>query len=325
MAVAQDYVSVVQQLYVSYFGRPADYFGLQNFTAQLAALDAPTTFTELNQAAQVAGPIATLINTFNSSGESAALYGTDNTQVGLSKFVEAIYKNVLGRSPDVEGWAFWIQQIAEGRLTRANAAVAITDGALNNKTPQGLLDASTVSNKLAVATSFTAGLDTVAEINAFSGDAAAATSRGLLATVNSTTNVPAYQATITQTISDILAGSIPGSSVDLTTAVQTLVGTNGNDSFSAILDGTTPANDTLNALDSIDGGAGVDTLRVLQTTGSFTGLPSGVSLTNVENVSVRSAGAVNVGTAIAGISKLSVTQASAATIVANTTLSLIHI
>lgn len=319
MAVAQDYVSVVQQLYVSYFGRPADYFGLQNFTAQLAALDAPTTFTELNQAAQVAGPIATLINTFNSSGESAALYGTDNTQVGLSKFVEAIYKNVLGRSPDVEGWAFWIQQIAEGRLTRANAAVAITDGALNNKTPQGLLDASTVSNKLAVATSFTAGLDTVAEINAFSGDAAAATSRGLLATVNSTTNVPAYQATITQTISDILAGSIPGSSVDLTTAVQTLVGTNGNDSFSAILDGTTPTNDTLNALDSIDGGAGVDTLRILQTTGSFTGLPTGVALTNVENVSVRAAGAVNVATAIAGISKLAVTQASAATIVANTT------
>ncbi|MEO5932076.1 MAG: DUF4214 domain-containing protein [Duganella sp.] len=320
MAVAQDYVSVVQQLYVSYFGRPADYFGLQNFTAQLAALDAPTTFTELNTAAQVTGsPIAVLINTFNSSTESAALYGTDNSQVGLSKFVEAIYKNVLGRTPDVEGWAFWIQQIAEGRLTRANAAVAITDGALNNKTPQGLLDAATVSNKLAVATSFTAGLDTVAEINAFSGDAAAATSRGLLATVNSTTNVPAYQATIDSTISDIVAGSIPGSSTDLTTAVQTLVGTNGNDSFSAILDGTTPANDTLNALDSIDGGAGVDTLRILQTTGSFTGLPAGVTLTNLENVSVRAAGAVNITTAIAGITKLAVTQASAATVVANTT------
>jgi len=52
---AQDYTSVVQQLYVSYFGRPADYYGLQNFTAQLAALDSKgqyTTFAAVNAAVQ---------------------------------------------------------------------------------------------------------------------------------------------------------------------------------------------------------------------------------------------------------------------------------
>jgi hypothetical protein len=49
---AVDYNGVVQQLYVSYFGRPADYFGLQNFTAQLNAIGAPTTFAALNAAVQ---------------------------------------------------------------------------------------------------------------------------------------------------------------------------------------------------------------------------------------------------------------------------------
>lgn len=322
MAVAQDYVSVAQQLYVSYFGRPADYFGLQNFTEQLAALEAPTTIEAVSAAvnADKASPLAALVNSFSSADESTALYGNDMSQVGLSKFVEAIYLNVLGRAPDLGGWDYWIGEISSGRVSRATAAVSITEGALSNTSPQGLQDAMTVKNKLAVATSFTAGLDEVTEINAYSGNAAAATARGLLANVNSTTNVPAYQATVTSTIADVVAGSIPGSSTVLTNAVQTLVGTNGNDTFSAVLD-TTPGNtnQTLNALDSIDGGAGVDTLRVLQTVGDFTGLPTGVLLTNIENLSIRSAGTVAVAAAIEGITKLSVTQATAASVVANAT------
>ena len=321
MAVAQDYIAVAQQLYVSYFGRPADYFGLQNFTAQLAALDAPTTIQELSTAinADKASPLAALVNSFSAAPEAIALYGTDTSQVGLSKFVQAIYLNVLGREPDVGGWNYWIGEISSGRVTRAAAAVTIAHGALLNTTPQGLLDATTVQNKLAVATSFTAGLDDVSEINAYAGDAAAATARGLLANVNSTTNVAAYQATVVATIANVVAGSIPGSSTDLTTAVQSLVGTNGNDTFSAVIDAGTPANTTLNTLDSIDGGAGVDTLRILQTNGAFSGLPAGATLTNIENVSVRAAAAVTVATAIEGISKLSVTQATSAAVTANAT------
>ena len=53
---AIDYAGVVQQLYVTYFGRPADYFGLQNFEAQLAALKAPTNLSDLSAAVQ-ANPV----------------------------------------------------------------------------------------------------------------------------------------------------------------------------------------------------------------------------------------------------------------------------
>src|SRR5689334_19840061 len=100
---AQDYASVVQQLYVSYFGRPADYFGLQNFEQQLDAIGAPKTFADLQAAVQAdtagTSALSQLVNSFNSSAESAALYGTDNSQLGISKFVTAIYQNVLGRDP----------------------------------------------------------------------------------------------------------------------------------------------------------------------------------------------------------------------------------
>ncbi|RZT08691.1 S-layer protein [Duganella sp. CF402] len=309
MAVATDYVAVVQQLYVSYFGRPADYFGLQNFTAQLAALNAPTDFTALNTAVQTAptGALAALVNSFNASTESSSLYGTDTSQVGISKFVEAIYENVLGRAPDVEGWAYWTNEITSGRLTRANVAMAITQGALENTSAQGLLDKAAVTNKLAVATNFTAALDTVTEINAYSGDTAAATARGLLAGVDSTTSVTAYQSTVEAAVATVVTGSIPSTNTALTDAVDTVVGGNGNDIFTGVV-GTGA---TLNALDSVDGGAGTDTLNVLAV-GAFTTLGGGVSVKNVENITIRGSSDITYDSTtesgVVGVTKLSVTQ-----------------
>jgi len=314
---AQDYASVVQQLYVSYFGRPADYFGLQNFEAQLNSLNAPTTFNALNAAAQAAptSALGQLINSFSASTESTNLYGTDTSQVGTSKFVEQIYLHVLNREPDVAGWNFWVNAIESGSLTRANAALAITQGATANTTPAGLLDAATVANKLTVATNFTADLTTVAEINGYSGDAAAAAARGMLATVDSTTNTTAFQATVDSTVATITAG--PSVNTNLTKDVDTLVGTAANDVFTGTTTAHTPAaTDTLNALDSIDGGAGTNTLSLLVlddgSADSFTGLPAGVSLTNIQNLAIRSAVDINVTTALTE-SSVAVTQAISVT------------
>ena len=153
---AQDYTAVVQQLYVSYFGRPADFYGLQNFSAQLDAIGAPKTFAAVQAAvgADAAGTTALskLVNTFSNSAESIALYGNDNSQIGVSKFVAAIYQNVLGREADIAGFNFWVNAITSGTLTKANAAAAITAAATANTSAQGLVDASTVAKKLAVAT-----------------------------------------------------------------------------------------------------------------------------------------------------------------------------
>ena len=291
---AQDYTAVVQQLYVSYFGRPADFYGLQNFSAQLDAIGAPKTFAAVQAAVggDRAGTTALskLVNTFSNSAESIALYGNDNSQIGVSKFVAAIYQNVLGREADTAGFNFWVNAIASGTLTKANAAAAITQAATANTTAQGLLDAQTVANKVAVATAFTTALDTPSELNAYSGDAAAASGRGLLTGVNSSTNVTAYQATINSTITSIVNGSAPISNFALTDTVDNLVGTNGNDTFTALVnaDGTAT---TLNTGDSVDGGAGVDTMNLIIGTSTAAGatasaLPTVATVKNIEIINV---------------------------------------
>ena len=314
---AIDYVGVVQQLYVSYFGRPADYFGLKNFTEALNAIGAPTTFAALNAAVQAdaagTSELSKLANSFNKSAESDALYGTDTSQVGVSKFVEAIYLNVLGRAPDVEGWAFWVGEIMAGKLTRANAAMAITEGAMSNTSPQGLKDALTVANKLDVASNFTDALDTVAEINGYSGNAAAETARGMLKSVTDTTDPIAFQATVEATVSTIVANSVPSTTTTLTTGVDTVVGTANND----VVNGTLHATDgTLTALDSIDGAGGNDTLNVNVLDTTAFDATAGIVVAGIENIVVRGASDLDVDTtSFDGVASLKVTQSGGSVLV----------
>jgi S-layer protein len=318
---AQDYVAVVQQLYVSYFGRPADYFGLQNFTAQLEAMKAPKTFAELNAVVQAdkAGTTAVskLVNSFNTAPESVTLYGTDNSPIGISKFLVTVFQNVIGRTPELgPGWDFWFNALSSGGLRRADAAMAITEGALSNTTPQGLLDKQTVLNKQAVATAFTAALDTPTKINAYSTTAAVLVATGLLKEVTATTDVAAYQSAVLTAVDTIVAGSIPSTNSVLTKLVDTVVGGNGNDTVTATIGNAAPADDTFNALDSIDGSAGVDTLSILDVAGG-TALPGGVVIKNVENISFRSAGNLTFDESTfstTGLNKVIVTQAAVVTL-----------
>ncbi|MFS2016347.1 DUF4214 domain-containing protein [Massilia sp. CT11-108] len=292
---AQDYTSVVQQLYVSYFGRPADYYGLQNFSAALDKMGAPTDFAKVQAAVQAdkAGTTALsqLVNSFNSSAESVALYGNDNSQIGIGKFVNAIYQNVLGRDADKSGFDFWVNAITTGELTKANAAAAITQAALTNTSDQGKLDALTVQHKLAVATAFTTALDTPAEITSFAGDAAAAAARALLLGVNSSTDVTAYQANINDTI-EKLGNVVNGTTFSVTSGVDALVGTSGNDVFNALnVNANSEDANTLSAFDSIDGGAGKDTLNIY-TDGTYNAsIPASATIKNIETVNIFNTGA----------------------------------
>lgn len=285
---AQDYVAVAQQLYVSYFGRPADYYGLKNYTEQLDALKAPTTFVELTAAVQssAATPaLKALVNSFSSSPESIALYGNDNSTIGISKFVNAVYRNVLNRDADVEGLNFWVGEIAAGRLSKTNAAAAITEGALSNTSAQGLLDKATVENKTEVATNFTAAIDTVPEINGYSGDAAAAAARDLLSAVTDATDPAKYQTTVENALAAIVGNSNPSVIHALTDGLDTITGTSAVDIFNG-------SSDTLTAADTLNGGTGNDVLNYVQTTaGAFTV----AGITNIETFNVRAAAAVTSG------------------------------
>jgi hypothetical protein len=198
-----EYDDVVQALYVAYFGRAADAGGLANFQQRLIDLNAPHDFAGLSAAYNTNAGIRALIDSFGGSDESKALYSGDTTS-----FVSAIYKNVLSRAPDAEGLAFWVDAIDHHGLTKANASLSIMAGALSNTTAQGKLDAALIGNRTTIASDFSFALNTTREAQAYSGDAAAAAVRAMLATVTASTDLDAFQTTVQATI-DNLAGVHP--------------------------------------------------------------------------------------------------------------------
>jgi hypothetical protein len=194
-----DYYPVVQQLYISYFGRPADPSGLANFAAQLQQFGAPSDIQQLSGAYDSRNDIRALIDGFSGSDESKALYSGDD-----GVFITAIYQNVLGRAPDADGKAFWVGALGQGILTRPNASLSIMAAALVNTSAQGQLDAILVNKRVSVGLAFTAALDSDVKVKAYAGNAAAATARNLLAGVDANTDTNAYQANVNATIAALV-------------------------------------------------------------------------------------------------------------------------
>ncbi|HEY8027649.1 MAG TPA: DUF4214 domain-containing protein [Burkholderiaceae bacterium] len=202
------YASAVQELYVAYFGRPADPAGLTNFAAALAAANAPADLQSLTSAYSTNQAVRTLIDSFGTSKESQTLYGSGTTQ----DFVTAVFKNVLGRAPQQAGLSYWSDAIDKGSLSKGNAALAIMNGALTNTTAQGLIDAQLVNNRLAVAASFTAQTASQGATYAYTGAGAAAAARAMLSQVDGQTQVASFSPTISTTITGLLH-SAPGVSL----------------------------------------------------------------------------------------------------------------
>lgn len=192
---AASYQSVVQEIYIAYFGRPVDYYGMLNLENALLAAQAPTDIARLTAAYASNPTIKILVDQFGTSPESAALYPGTSTE-----FVRAVFNHVLNRNPLPAGQDFWAQAIDQGGLSKGNAALAIMNGALENQSVQGKIDALAVANKVTVANSFTGDIDTFLEINAYVGAAAAASARSMLQAVTDQTNTTAYQSTVTSTL-----------------------------------------------------------------------------------------------------------------------------
>jgi phosphatidylethanolamine-binding protein (PEBP) family uncharacterized protein/cytochrome c2 len=199
---AASYNTVVQQLYVAYFGRPADSSGLSNFTTRLSQANAGTTMASLDAAYTGNATIRELINAFGTSAESAALYSG-----GTEGFVKAIYLNVFNRTADTAGLAFWVNEIDRNGLARGKAALSIMNGSLTNGSAQSVIDAAVVTNKTAVAAAFTTSLASDAQRAAYSGNTAAASARSMLATVTSSTVTSTFQSTINSTIASLVANA----------------------------------------------------------------------------------------------------------------------
>ncbi|HJV84319.1 MAG TPA: DUF4214 domain-containing protein [Noviherbaspirillum sp.] len=204
MQVAADYHPIVQQLYVAYFGRPADPSGLANFAAELATLQAPADIQALNAAYDSNPALRALIDTFGISDESKALFSGDTRT-----FITAIYDHVLNRTPDQDGLTFWANAVDRGALTRAHASFSIMAGALANATPQGRLDAQLIGWRITAATAFTASLTDDATVKAYKGNTAATIARNMLSTITAASDMAKVQTAIDSTRPLLLVAAPP--------------------------------------------------------------------------------------------------------------------
>ena len=103
-------LTTVQKLYIAYYGRAADAAG-QDYWA-----------VELDKAG---GALNGIIDAFANAEEAKALYGSGTT---VADRITVLYQNILGRAPEPAGLAYWSGEVAAGRLSLGNTALAILDG-----------------------------------------------------------------------------------------------------------------------------------------------------------------------------------------------------
>lgn len=101
-------VEPVTRLYYAFFDRAPDTGGLTYWVGQLKA------GTSLNTAA----------NRFTGTPEFRSRYGTSITS---SQFVTLVYQNVLGRSPDAAGLAYWKGELDSGRRNRGRVMTGFSE------------------------------------------------------------------------------------------------------------------------------------------------------------------------------------------------------
>lgn len=182
--VATEYYPLIQQIYLAYFGRPADPAGLAFFAAQYLAAGAPVELAEASRAYDTNASVRALVDSFSNSQESQDLYGGDNVA-----FVNAIYRNLFGREADQAGLAYWAKLIDTKVMTRANAAVSIMAGAQQS-------DIVVIANKAMFSRVFTAGLVSEEERKRYSGLTANAAVRREMLKVSAATDPVAINAAV---------------------------------------------------------------------------------------------------------------------------------
>lgn len=266
----------VQQAYVAFFNRPADLAGLNYWTSSPAA------------------SVANLLDAFSKTPEYTSLYSNMNS----TQLVNAVYQNLFGRAVEsVDALNYWVGLLDKGTVTLGSIAATVADLAITNKTADGTL----VSNKVAAATAFTTSLSTAS--NAAAATAyATANSTGLQAVKNWLAAVTSDASTLTNATSTTTLDSLlstvknnvasTGSTFTLTTGTDNIAGTSGNDTIIGEGNFTSVA-------DQINGGAGVDTLKLY-------GTVIKPVISNIENIYLRAPNADFDVSTVAGVTSLEV-------------------
>jgi len=116
----------VTKLYIATFDRAPDIDGLKYWVN-----DSKLSLEEIAQS-------------FFDQAETKDIYPADSTYADL---IKATYANIFGRSPDVAGYNYWLNQLNDGKINRSVFILAIINGALGD-------DSQLIENKTIVGLAF---------------------------------------------------------------------------------------------------------------------------------------------------------------------------
>lgn len=276
----------VQQLYLGYYGRPADPVGLAYWQSQTLE-------------AAKAG--------FAASAEFTNQYAG----MTVAQQVAQVYVNLLGREADVNGLLYWSNEIVSGRETIGTLVMSIQEDALGR-------DVTTLQMRTDFSANFTLALGTTGEVVGYSGQAAAEAARAAMANIvaastGDTSTLTAALAKLDATVAGVVAGGgMAGQTFMLTTDAESKTGTSGNDTFNG--------SDKTLVLDVLDGAAGTDTLNYSDSTGGVDINGLGLTSTSIETINVRSTGAATATTTgFTGVENVNVLVGTSAAVTAATT------
>ncbi|NNG21722.1 DUF4214 domain-containing protein [Telluria aromaticivorans] len=189
---------LVQQLYIGFFGRPADPAGMAYYGQVFRTANAPSTIPELDKAYRTNETVRRLLDSFADSAESRQLYpycdwiGCDFT------WVYAVYRGLLSRDPDIAGAEFWAHALNQKGATRAGVLLSVLAGARGT-------DAELIERKTRIAIGFTRGIDAAGQSGAYSGHLANAVVRAMLHNVPALADDAAVQGHIDQEVGRLAA------------------------------------------------------------------------------------------------------------------------
>jgi hypothetical protein len=284
------YTASIQALYVAYFNRPADPSGLAYWETIVAAAKGSTTAVSADFAKQP---------------EYKAAYAGMNDDAVINQ----VYMNIFGRSVDSQGLNFWSPKLTAHLVTIDQIVTEVAKGAQGS-------DAATYNNRTAASVAYTNALN--ADVNlrlAYSNAAAITSAKNFLNSITTDASLTAAiaPAALAANLAQMAIDATPaGAAVALTAGIDHFVGTAGNDTFTAVQDGVSP---TFSALDSIDGGAGVNTFTIAQND-AINGAPAGATVKNITVMNLISGNYVDLDASAFGAATINVTAGNSINITA---------
>lgn len=124
----QDTVAPVARLYLSELGRVADPDGLGYWVGKRRS----------------GMRLVAMADAFAASSEFTRRFGAPDD----GGFVDLVYRNVLGRSPDASGLSYWVRQLATGTVSRAGMVVRLSESSEHIRTSGPTVDAATLFTSL---------------------------------------------------------------------------------------------------------------------------------------------------------------------------------